>query len=104
MEPVPRYSFRLFVAPASLLSSVAEATLRALCEAMVPGDYALEVIDVFERPDLAEQEHVLATPTTVRLTPPPRRRVTGDLSDRRLATLALDFPAPPGPSAEGARS
>ncbi|MGZ8995032.1 MAG: circadian clock KaiB family protein, partial [Rhodospirillales bacterium] len=39
------------------------------------GLYELSVIDVLERPQLAENEKILATPTLVKELPPPLRRV-----------------------------
>lgn len=103
MQLAPRYSFRLYVSQESALSLLAQANLRALCEAAVPGDYSIEVIDVYERPDMAEQDRILATPTVVRLEPAPRWRVMGDLSDHRLAALALDLPALAGPDSDSAQ-
>ena len=44
-------------------------------------DVAIDVIDVRERPDVAEAERVIATPMLVRVSPEPSRRVVGDLSD-----------------------
>lgn len=44
-------------------------------------DCELEVIDILERPDLAEQDRIIATPTIVRASPPPVRKVIGDISD-----------------------
>jgi len=51
----------------------------------------LEVVDLRDRPDVAEQERILATPLLVRTEPPPVRRIVGDLSDpeRVVATLGL---------------
>ena len=55
----------------------------------------LEVIDLRERPEVAEAERIMATPLLVRVDPPPTRRVAGDLSDaeRVLWTLGLGAPA-----------
>ena len=44
-------------------------------------DCELEVIDILSRPDLAEQDRIIATPTIVRVTPLPSRKVIGDISD-----------------------
>ena len=44
-------------------------------------DCELEVIDILERPDLAEQDRIIATPTVVRVSPLPVRKVIGDISD-----------------------
>lgn len=102
------YSFRLFVAGQTEMSGIAEAKLRALCESRLPAGYELDVVDASEQPALAEEHRILATPTVVRLTPLPQRRVIGDLSDSARAAYALGLPdAPestveqPGTSCEG---
>lgn len=88
------YRFQLFVTGETGRSRQAVSNLLALCEARVPGDYELDVIDVLDRPDLAESERVIATPTVIRTTPPPLRRVVGDLSDPDRAAAALELPVP----------
>ena len=52
--------------------------------------YDLEIIDVLEFPDLAEDERILATPTLIKSLPPPLRRVIGDLSDKEKVLLGLE--------------
>ena len=55
------------------------------------GTVALEVVDVLERPDLAERDAVVATPTLLRLAPEPVLRVIGDLEgDDELLAHLLD--------------
>jgi len=49
----------------------------------------LDVVDVLERPDLAEEALILATPTLVKEHPPPARRLIGDLSDTAKVVRAL---------------
>ncbi len=51
----------------------------------------LEVIDILERPQLAENERILATPVVVKELPPPVRRVVGDLSEREKVLIGLDL-------------
>lgn len=95
------YFFRLYVAGQTERSQAAEANLRALCESRLPGGYELEVVDAAERPALAEEQRVLATPTVVRLAPLPQRRVIGDLSDHHRAAYALGLPERPGLTRQG---
>jgi circadian clock protein KaiB len=95
------YSFRLYVAGQTERSQAAEANLRALCESRLPGGYDLEVIDAIEQPGLAEEQRILATPTVLRLAPPPQRRVIGDLSDHQRAAYALGLPRAVGPTRQG---
>ncbi len=96
----PLYTFRLYVAGQTERSQTAEANLRALCDNHLGGRYELEVIDVVERPDVAEAERILATPMVVRLAPVPPRRVIGDLSDDRRAAAALGIATPGTPPSE----
>jgi circadian clock protein KaiB len=89
MEP---YILKLYVTGLTTRSQRAMATLRRLCDAELAGRYELVVVDVLERPELAERDKVLATPTVIKERPEPERRIIGDLSDpgRVLAALDLD--------------
>lgn len=97
------FMLRIYLVGDSPRSEVALANLRVLCERCVPGDYELEVVEVFESPDLAAADRVVATPTVVKLSPLPRRRVIGDLSDSAAAAAGLGLPEPPQSTDEGAR-
>lgn len=91
------YRLRLYVTGQTPRAERAIANLHRLCEKEFDGrSYEIEVIDVLERPELAEQEKILATPTLVMFLPPPIRRVIGDLSksDKVLLGLGL-LPSPP---------
>jgi len=87
------YILTLYVTGQSVRSQRAVANLRSLCDGL--GDACeLTVIDVLERPQMAEDERILATPTVIRQRPLPLRRVIGDLSDRDKLMLWLDLPLP----------
>jgi len=86
------YRFRLFVTGETGRSRQAADNLRELCESHVAGVYELEVIDVLDHPERAEEDRIIATPTVIRLVPVPPKRVIGDLSDLELAAIALDLP------------
>jgi circadian clock protein KaiB len=89
---VTPYCFRLYVAGQTARTEAAVRDLRWLCESALPGQYELEIIDVVERPDLAENEGILIAPTVVRLRPLPERWAFGDLSDRDRTASALGVP------------
>lgn len=96
-----KYAFRLYVAGQNERSLAAEANLRALCDSRLRGGYELDVIDAAQRPDMAEEHRILATPTVIRIAPLPQRRVIGDLSDSLRAGYALGLPdRPAGPGKE----
>lgn len=58
----------------------------------VGDDLEVEVVDLRERPDVAEQERILATPLLVRVSPEPVRRIVGDLSDLERVRWTLGLP------------
>lgn len=71
-------------------ATLAVANLRRICEQELRGEYELQIIDVLEHPQLAEDEKILATPTLIKQLPPPLRRVIGDLSDKDKVLLGLE--------------
>lgn len=85
-----KYILKLYVTGNTPRSDKAIANLREICERELEGTYELIVIDVLERPQLAEDERIIATPTLVRELPPPLRRIIGDLSDSDQVLLGLD--------------
>jgi len=57
------------------------ANLRKLCEQQLGKDYTLTIVNVIEEPDKAERAKILATPTLIRESPLPARRLIGDMSN-----------------------
>lgn len=86
------YLLKLFVTGRSTRSERAIANLRRLCDQELADRYELMIIDILERPHLAEEERIMATPTLVRVMPQPVRRVVGDLSDEGQVRAGLDIP------------
>ncbi len=82
---------KLYITGQTPRSSRAIANLRRICEEELDGQYELSIIDVLERPRLAEDERILATPTLVKELPPPIRHIIGDLSDTEQVLLGLDL-------------
>lgn len=86
-----RYRLKLYLTGRTPRSQQAIDNLRAVLEEHFAEQYELEVIDVLEQPQLAEDDKILATPTVIRELPAPVRRVVGDLSDRDQVLLGLDL-------------
>ena len=83
--------FTLFIAGRRTLGKFALSNLTSIFDDLMPGQYTLEVVDVFEQPERAEKEKIIATPLLVREAPPPIKRIIGDFSDREqvIAELGL---------------
>ncbi len=86
-----KYLLKLYVTGQTPRSYRAIENLRRLCETELRDQYEMHVIDVLERPQLAEDEKILATPTVVKELPAPIRRIIGDLSDVETVLLGLDL-------------
>lgn len=83
---------KLFVNGMTKSARIALDNLREVCaEYKNEHEYEIEVIDINEHPQLAEDEKILATPTLVKKLPPPIRKVIGDLSEREQLLLGLDI-------------
>lgn len=85
-----KYLLKLYVTGSSPRAEQAIENLRQICEQDLHSKYELEVIDVLEHPELAEEARILATPTLIKQLPPPLRRVIGDLSNREKVLLGLE--------------
>lgn len=88
---LPAFVLKLYVTGSTPRANLAIANLRRICEQELKGDYELQIIDVLEHPQLAEDERILATPTLIKQLPPPLRRVIGDLSDSEKVLLGLEL-------------
>jgi circadian clock protein KaiB len=86
-----KYLLRLFITGRTPRSEKCITNLQSICEKDLDREYELEVIDVLERPQLAEDEKILATPTLIKKLPPPVRRLIGDLSDTEKVLIGLDL-------------
>ena len=85
------FLLRLFVTGMTPRSTDAIARIKAICEEYLEGRYELEVVDIYQQPEAARVEQIVATPTLVKKLPPPLRRLVGDLSDKRRVLLGLDI-------------
>jgi len=86
-----KYLLKLFVTGQTPRSKLAIENLRRICEEEFSNEYELIVVDILKRPQLAEDEKILATPTVIKELPLPIRRIIGDLSDREKVLLGLDL-------------
>lgn len=75
------YKLRLFITGASPNSTRAVDNLTAFCEKNLQGNYALEVIDVYQQPGIAETEQIIALPLLITNGTETKRRLVGDMSD-----------------------
>ena len=86
-----RYVLRLYVAGQTPKSVHAIANIKKICEENLNGRYVLDVIDLYQQPQLAQGEQIIAVPTLIKKLPPPLRRIIGDMSNTERVLVGLDL-------------
>lgn len=81
MAAQPEYHLSLFITGASPNSVRAINNIKSICEKYLKGKYVLEIIDVYQVPEIARKEQIIALPTLLKKGPGPGRRMVGDMSD-----------------------
>lgn len=86
-----RYILRLFVAGATARSHQAVLRVRELCKTQLEGGCDLKVIDIYQQPELARTNQIVATPTLVIEFPRPLRRFIGSLTNLNGLFVEMDL-------------
>jgi circadian clock protein KaiB len=89
MTQRPIYQFRLYVAGDSPNSSQAIANLTSLCRIHLPDGHEIEIVDVYKEAQRAMADGIRMTPTLVKLSPAPIRKIVGTLSQTQPVLLTL---------------
>jgi circadian clock protein KaiB len=86
-----RWQLRLYVAGQTPKCLAAFANLQKLCKEHMNGNYSIEIVDLLQKPQLAQGDQILAIPTLVRKLPEPVRKIIGDLSNTERVLVGLDL-------------
>ena len=87
------YRLKLYVTGHTPSSERAIRNLQQIVMQTGMGEHEVVIVDVLEQPQMAEDERILATPTLIKESPLPTRRIIGDLSDTGKVLLGLDLNA-----------
>jgi circadian clock protein KaiB len=90
-RPQRMYALRLYITGQTPLSETSLRNLNEVCTEHLAGHFELEVIDIYQQPQLARDAQILAAPTLIKRLPLPFRRLVGDLSNRKQVLLGLDI-------------
>jgi circadian clock protein KaiB len=86
-----KYVLRLYVTGTTPNSVRAIANIKKICEENLKGRYELVVIDLYQQPELAKDEQIIAAPTLIRKLPLPLKRIIGDMSRSESVIVKLDL-------------
>jgi len=85
------YVLRLYIAGTTPQSVQALQNLKKICEEHLPGRYELEVIDIYQHPELALPENIVAIPTLIKKLPLPLQILIGNMSNTDKVLVNLDI-------------
>lgn len=85
------WELKLYIAGKTTKSVTALKNLKKYCAEHMNGKYKIEVIDLLEKPQLAEGDQIFAVPTLVRKVPVPIRKIIGDLSNEEKVLVGLNI-------------
>lgn len=85
------WELKLYIAGKTAKSITALSNLKKYCEEHLKGKYKIEIVDLLEKPQLAEGDQIFAVPTLVRKVPVPIRKIIGDLSNEEKVLVGLNI-------------
>ncbi|RYZ39190.1 MAG: circadian clock protein KaiB [Sphingobacteriales bacterium] len=95
LEPVEAeqecYVLKLYITGLTPNSRRAVENIKNICEEHLQGRYQLEVVDIYQQPELAKKEQIVAVPTLIKQLPSPLRRLIGDMSDTEKVLIGLNL-------------
>lgn len=80
-EKSNNYVFKLYITGATHHSMQAVKNFKNICDSYLENKYELDIIDVYQQPNLAKEKQIIAAPTLIKIHPLPIRRIIGDMSD-----------------------
>ncbi len=86
-----KYVLRLYVTGMTPRSQLAIKNIKKICEAHLKGRYELDVVDIYQQPELAREAELVALPALIKKLPSPLRKLVGDMSDTDRVLLGLNI-------------
>lgn len=91
MTSPAQYMLKLYITNMTPKIQSGVGSLLRSCDQSLKGRYELRIVNILENPQLAEGDRVLATPTLIRMEPPPSKRVIGDISNTDKVMTGLEL-------------
>ena len=85
------YIFRLYIIGASPNSSRAVSNLKIFFEKYLENRYKLQIVDVYQQPQIAKSVDIVALPLLIKNFPLPQKRLIGDMSNSDKMLKSLDL-------------
>jgi circadian clock protein KaiB len=91
LDEKQNYVLKLYVSGMTPSSIRAVQNIRKICQEHLKGRFELEIIDIYQQPELGKQEQIIAVPTLLKKLPKPLQQFIGDLSDMERILVGLNL-------------
>lgn len=85
------YVLKLYITGMTPNCRKAVENVKAICEKHLPNRYQLEIVDMYQAPEMAKEDQIIASPTLIRKWPTPIKRLIGDMSNTEKVLKGLDL-------------
>lgn len=86
---VDSVELRLYVTGMTPSSLRAIAHITSLCKECLSNRHQLEIVDIYQNPEMTRADQIIASPTLLKLSPSPPAKLIGSMSDRAKVMAAL---------------
>lgn len=86
----PHFLLCLYITGTTPQSIRAISNIKKFCEDYLD-NCELEIIDIYQQPELASKEQIIAVPTLIKKLPVPLRKFIGDLSNTERILVGLNL-------------
>jgi circadian clock protein KaiB len=86
-----QYVLKLYITGVTPKSTRAIQNVKRICEEHLKGRYILEIVDVYQQPEQARSENIIAAPTLIKRLPAPLRKMIGDMANTERILIGLDL-------------
>jgi circadian clock protein KaiB len=91
IDGTKKYVLHLFVTDSSPNSVQAVVNIKTICRKYLKNRYKLEIIDIYQQPELASSEEIIVIPLLIKKLPLPQEKMIGDLSDTKMVLKGLNL-------------
>lgn len=85
------FHLKLYISGSTPQSNAAIENIKTICDENLQGRCTLEIIDLYQNPDMAREANVIAAPTLIKQLPLPLRRIIGDMSNKERVLVGLNL-------------
>ncbi len=86
-----KIALQLYISGMSQRSMTAIENIKLLCDEYFTDNFELEIIDIYKKPEVAQEQQIVFSPSLIKKFPLPKKILIGTFSDKEKVIKALGF-------------